>query len=205
MDKKNISTPSKDKVEYYLKEWLKKANYVAQENALNKLFWDTFPKNDNLDEILIKVSCLNDFYSTNIRWVFDVARHIKKLNVDERLKDNDMSLVQSIARVEVSGKNDKNDKKIINFYSFASKYCSHHKDKAKEFPIYDSYVKKVLLYFAKRDGFYDFKKADLKEYATFKDVLIKFSAFYDIKQYDLKEIDRYLWQLGKECFKKQKS
>lgn len=51
-----------------------------------------------------------------------------------------------------------------NFYSFTTKYCSHHCP--LDFPIYDSYVEKVLCYFRNRDKFASFKNQDLKDYAS---------------------------------------
>ena len=61
----NIPKPSKEEVEKYLKLWDSLENYVLQENSLNKLFYKTYPKNTDIDDILIKASSLNDFYSTN--------------------------------------------------------------------------------------------------------------------------------------------
>ena len=60
-----------------------------------------------------------------------------------------------------------------------------------------------MLYFKKRDKFDDFTKEDLKNYKTFKKILITFKNFYKIDEYDLKEIDKYIWQLGKEYFPKK--
>lgn len=186
-----VPKPCKKEVKKYLEKWDSLENYVLQENALDKLFFRTYPENDNIDDILIKASSLNDFYSTNIFSIFSVAKHIWALKIDERLKSNDETLVNDIANVNINGKNK-------NFYSFATKYCSHHNP--INFPIYDSYVEKVLLYFKKKDSFADFKKEDLKEYSKFKKVLISFKKFYNIDEYNLKDIDRYIWQLGKEYF-----
>lgn len=187
----DIPKPCKSEVKKYLKLWDSLENYVLQEDSLNKLFFRTYPLNNDIDDILIKVSSLNDFYSTNILSVFPVAKHILKLNIDSRLKDGDESLVDDIANLKINGK----DK---HFYSFATKYCSHHYPTV--YPIYDSYVEKILVYFQKKDGFSDFKKEDLKNYKTFKNVLMDFKKFYNIDEYNLKDIDRYLWQLGKEYF-----
>ena len=63
---KNIASPSASQVERYLCAWNDLDNYRLQENALNKLFFELAPKNDNIEDILIKASTLNDFYSTNI-------------------------------------------------------------------------------------------------------------------------------------------
>ncbi len=80
--KKNIPTPNKCEVEKYLKNWDSLENYVLQESALDKLFFDTYPNNKDINDILIKASSLNDFYSTNIFSIFPVAKHIQKLNID---------------------------------------------------------------------------------------------------------------------------
>ncbi len=188
-----IPKPCKNEVEKYLNKWDSLENYVLQENALDKLFFKVYPKNKDINEILVKASVLNDFYSTNIFKIFSVGKHILELNIDKRLKKGDTTLVNDIAKVTISGVEK-------NFYSFATKYCSHHYPKL--FPIYDSYVEKVLIYFMKKDHFEKFTKNDLKNYTRFKEILISFKKFYKIDEYNLKDIDRYLWQLGKEYFPK---
>lgn len=189
----NIPKPSIDQVKYWLNKWDELEDYVAQEEAIDKLFYGEFKSNDNLQNILIKCSVLNDFYSTNIFKIYPVAKHILSLNVDKRLEDNDVTLVDDIAKV-IIGDSEK------NFYSFASKYCSHHKP--LEYPIYDSYVEKVLLHFNKVYHFYTFTKTDLKEYSKFKTILIKFREFFKLEDFNLKELDKYLWQFGKYYFPK---
>ena len=190
----SIPKPCQKEVEKYLNKWDSLENYVLQESSLDKLFFKTYPKNDDINDILIKCSSLNDFYSTNIFSIFSVAKHILKLNIDKRLKEGDATLVNDIAKVKINGK----DK---NFYSFATKYCSHHFPTI--YPIYDYYVEKVLLYFRDKDHFLDFKKSDLKKYDLFKNILISFRNYYGLNEYNLKDFDRYLWQLGKDYFKKK--
>lgn len=186
-----VPNPCKKEVEKYLSIWDSLENYVLQENSLNKLFYDTYPNNTDINDILIKVSALNDFYSTNIFSVFSVAKHILSLDIDNRLNNKDETLVNDIANVMINGKEK-------HFYSFATKYCSHHNP--IDYPIYDSYVSKVLVYFNKINKFAEFKKDDLKDYKKFKEILVIFKKYYDIDEYNLKDIDRYLWQLGKKYF-----
>lgn len=190
----NIPTPSKKEVIKYLDKWDSLENYVLQEQSLDKLFLETYPKNTDIRDILIKASSLNDFYSTNIYSIFPVAKHICKLNIDKRLNIFDETLVNDIALIEINGKEK-------NFYSFATKYCSHHNP--IEYPIYDGYVEKILLHFCKQDNFSKFKKDDLKDYKKFKQTLLDFKKYYDIDEYNLKDIDRYIWQLGKEYLPKK--
>jgi len=188
-----IETPSKYEVEKYLNLWDYLENYTLQESALEKLFMKTYPLNDDLDDVLIKVCALNDFYGTNIFSPFTVAKHIISLNIDKKILEGDLWIVSEIALVKMNGG------KTKNFYSFATKYCSHHNPKV--YPIYDSYVDKMLKCCKVKNEF-DFKNEDLKDYAKFKQILIKFREYYDLEPFDLKQIDKYLWQAGKEYFPK---
>ena len=186
-----IPTPSKEEVYKYIKKWETLENYVNQENSLKKLFVDLIPENKLLEDILIKVSTLNDFYSTNIFSVFPVAKHILELDIDERLKVGDLSLVNDIADVKELDR---------TFYSFATKYCSHHNPEV--FPIYDNYVLRVLVHFKKIDHFSKFTHKKKKNYIRFNEVLDEFAKFYELENYSKKELDRYLWLVGKEYFKR---
>jgi hypothetical protein len=191
-----IPTPSEKELQQYLNKWDSLDNYVAQEKALNKLFINVYPNNTNIDEVLIKVSSLNDFYSTHLYSSYKMAKHITELDIDKRLQDEDFSLVEDIAKVI-----NKNDKQI-KYYSFASKYCSHHKPLV--YPIYDSFVDEVLWHYIKENKDSIFKKEDLKNYDKFKDILLNFKSSYNLNNYSLKEIDKYLWQFGKDFFNKNK-
>ena len=68
-----ILKPSAIEVEKYLKSWKNLKNYQLQEDALNKLFFELLPSNEEISVILLKVATLNDFYSTNIFSVYPVA------------------------------------------------------------------------------------------------------------------------------------
>jgi hypothetical protein len=188
-----LPAPSVEQVEYYLAQWDSLEDYHLQEDALDRLFFTLCPANTNISDILLKVSVLNDFYSTNIFKVYPVAKHILSLHIDERLQRGDVTLVDDIKTVTISGK-------AKSFYSFATKYCSHHRP--LDYPIYDSYVDEVLRYYRKADHFSIFQNDDLKEYASFKAILEAFRSFYHLDNYNLKELDKYLWQLGKRYFNK---
>ena len=192
----NIPKPSIEEVEKYLEKWKHNKEYCNKEEVLNKLFFEICPKNIDIKDILLKASTLNDFYSTNIFSIYLVAKHIcdDVTDIDSRLKKGDETIVGEIQAVTI-----KNDKPI-NFYSFASKYCSHHNP--EEYPIYDSYVDEVLWYFRKH-GFSNFLRKDLQDYVKFKGIILEFRDKYGLNNYTLKQIDQYLWQLGKEYFPKQ--
>ena len=187
--------PSPQEVAEYEQKWNTLADYVNQENALNKLFFNLCPENKDMSDILIKCSSLNDFYSTNIFKVHNVAKHFLNQKIDERLAVGDLNLVMDLANIEINGKR-------FFFYSFATKYCSHHRPDI--YPIYDSYVNKLLKYFRNRDGFMVFKEANLKEYSSYYNIIQSFKSFYGLQAFSVKQIDKYLWQLGKEAFNRYK-
>ena len=188
-----LPAPSTAEVRRYLAQWNALEDYRLQEDALDRLFFTLCPENKSLPDILLKVSVLNDFYSTKIFKVYPVAKRILALSIDERLRAGDVSLVDDIKKVEIG-------EKTRNLYSFATKYCSHHRP--LDYPIYDSYVDEVLRHYRRADGFAAFRNDELKIYPRFKSILEEFRRFYGLEQYDLKSLDKYLWQLGKTYFNK---
>ncbi len=184
-------TPNDSIVNSYLKIWETLDNYILQEKSLSLLFNKLCPNNTEIESVLLKVSALNDFYSTNIFDTFTVAKHIQNCHIDTALNRGDISLVNKIAPVKIKGK-------VRNFYSFASKYCSHHQPEI--YPIYDSYVEKMLTHFKKRDKYDSFRLIDLKEYTRFLEVIQNFKNFYELESFTLRQIDIYLWLVGKQYF-----
>ncbi|MGL5685560.1 MAG: hypothetical protein ACRCXQ_07195 [Vagococcus fluvialis] len=163
-------------------------DYYATIQSMKKLFSEDLKNNDNIEDILIKVSCVNQLYSTNIKYLHSVARHILGIeNIDKRLSEGDLTLIDDIAYVKI------NEDKHIRFYSFATKYCHLHSN--DKYSIYDSYVSKVLCYFNEQDKFIDEKLTDdkLRKYEFFDKVIEKFSESFGLKEkFSRQEIDRYL-------------
>lgn len=190
----DIPRPCSEELEKGLLSWQQLEDYVVQEEALDELFLRRCPENRSLSDVLLKVATLNTFYSTNIFTVTPVARHILKLDIDSRLAAGDLTLVEDLQRIEIGGKGKR-------FYSFATKYCSHHAPHS--FPIYDSYVDKILRYFRDTDGFCDFRNVELKSYKRFCEIIFHFRDAYGLQEYSVKDIDKYLWQLGKKYFPNQ--
>lgn len=185
----NIDTPTQSEMQKWIGLWSEQSN--SQDSALHKLFHHTYPHNNDLDEVLVKVATLNDFYSTNIFNIFAVAKHILSIpNIDSRLQSGDENLVGAIAQITINGK-------AKYLYSFATKFCAHHND--KDFAIYDSYVEKMLWHFQKCNRFSNFVRDDLRDYTKFKKTLNDFRTFYGLKC-NLKQLDRYLWLAGKTHF-----
>lgn len=189
---RDIERPSAAAVRRYLQSWDGLGHYTYQEEAVKKLFSVTYPANTEISEVLVKVAALNTFYSTNIRDVYAVARHIVDLNIDARLACGDETLVNEIARVTTQRGQMRNE------FSFATKYCSCHNNRA--YPIYDSFVAKVLLHFRDADSFAEFMESQLRDFPRFKRVIEAFQAFYGLEAFTAKEIDMYLWQFGKDSF-----
>ena len=194
----SIPRPTKEAVDMYLQKWTQLPAYTDQEEALYILFRETYPTNNKLNEVLIKCSCLNDFYGTNIFNIFPMAKHIMSLTIYSRLTDGDPTLVNDIARGH--GITSKSGKEL-NLFSFATKYCSHHNP--LEYPIFDSYVEKLLIHYRNLDRFSEFTSEELRDFVVFKRVIEDFRKVYHLEDYNLKQIDQYLWQFGKDVFPKQ--
>ena len=188
---KKPPAPNETILKSYLDKWETLENYTLQEKSLNLLFHSYCPTNNKIEHILLKVSALNDFYSTNIFDTYTVAKHILKCKIDQELEEGNEQLVNKIAPVTIKHR-------TINFYSFASKYCSHHKPES--YPIYDSYVEKILMHFKKKDKYDTFIKADLKNYQRFIEIIKNFQKHYNLMPFTLRQIDIYLWLAGKEYF-----
>ena len=78
---KKIVNPSACQINKFLRRRYALKNYTLQEKSLNKLFLKLCPKNKKIEDVLLKVSALNDFYSTNIYDTYSVAENIIKNNV----------------------------------------------------------------------------------------------------------------------------
>jgi hypothetical protein len=168
------------------------------DKAILNLF-EKFPENKKLDDVLLKTSVINDFYSTNIYGTFIIAKHIQQLNIDNALSAGYENVVSAIATGHgIISKRSEIIKKEINFYSFATKYCNwHNKDK---YPIYDSFVEKILITYRKRDQFFEFQNNELKDFKRFKEIIATFKNYYNLTKHDFKEIDKFLWIYGKAIF-----
>ena len=88
------------------------------------------------------------------------------------------------------------------YLSFASKYCNWHNQ--RDFPIYDSIVRKILGELNNRFGLGVAKKGDLRKYDVYCKALEELVKKCDLKsvicqnsKIDFKALDRYLWVLGK--------
>jgi hypothetical protein len=168
------------------------------ENALKELF-SQYPGNGNLSHVLLKVVTLNSLYSTQIRAhsetipnLLDVARHIhtNAKKIDSALAAGSTEIVETIARISVPGKKDRNN------FSFATKYCSWHKPEV--YPIYDSNVQRYLEFLQGRSTFAgDFNvSAPHWTYAAFCGAMDGLRKHYGLGSFTFKDIDKFLWSEG---------
>lgn len=189
--------PSPDIIEEWKINWENTEGNTEQEHALKKLFTELLPHNSDLDDVLIKVCTLNDFYSTNIYNVLSVAKVIKDMNFDNTF-NSDEALPKRVD--ELNDKVYEATKKHI--YSFSTKFFSHHRPDI--YPIYDSYVDKLLRYYRDEYQFFSFKDEKLLNYEGFYEVYIKFKKYFGLTQFTARDIDKFLWQAGKHHFPKYK-
>lgn len=199
----------KVKLEYniddILNEWKDLGAYTKQEEILCNLF-RKYPENTNFEDVVYKITILDSFYSTNLRFndktltadkdsksgVIEVANIILGIkDFDERVKNGDKKLVGQIVN---TAKQDKNMKSV---YSFATKYCSFHNP--EKYPICDNFVKEELKYYRnQKESNFDFRNNELEIYGKFVDVIKNFRNIFNLNKYSFKQIDQYLWLVGKK-------
>ena len=149
-----------------------------------------------MENILIKVSTLNALYGTNIKSLRPVAEKIYDLQIDGKIHGDSPSveIVNEMAVV-------KNKDKQRNNYSFATKYCHFHNENF--YPIWDSYVDKLLKTYNSEDKF-SAEKSDLRNFGEYKLFLKNFRDCYKISESEVPwpTLDKFLWLYGKEMFPK---
>lgn len=192
----DLKEPSEKEFKKYIDIWNNKYNreFVAgfdHEKLLNIVFEDYNHSNKNVKDMYIKCVMLDKLYSTNIKYMDSLVKHLVSIeNLDEMLSNGDAELVNIIKKVQVD------DDKTINYMSFASKYCNRYNP--EYYPVYDTIVKEIFSYYLSTLSFYKRKdKVELKDYASFKNVVDEFLKAYPfIKNYT--QLDNYLWTMGKE-------
>jgi hypothetical protein len=185
-----LARPTPDLLRSYVEKFEKDERYYVGDQAIIKLF-KLLPSNKDLEDVLLKLSVINDLYSTSIFATFKMAKHIQSLDIDGDLADHLPEVVNRIADVTISGKNRR-------FFSFATKYCSWHDQ--DNYPISDSFVEKLILAYQGQYGFAQFKKTDLRAYPRFKKIVEQFQQHFGLSDFGLKRLDKFLWLYGKEKF-----
>lgn len=186
-----LDRPTRELIEKYGKQFEQSNN--AEEEALKDLC-KIFPHDKDYKGVLLKSIVINTLYATQIGAIKNVARHIFALDIDARLQNGDPQVVDQIAKLTINGKERRN-------YAFATKYCSFHNPSS--YPIYDSFVDKLLRAYQRQDRFVSRPLGDLKDYRRFKEVLQGFVDFYGLGKFSARELDYFLWGYGKKKFAKR--
>lgn len=175
-------------VERYLDNWktFRDNKRFDLEKCINDIL-DKYPDNKNIQEVYIKVSIINDAYSTNIKDTYLVAKTIADMDIDKKLKAGELNLVNEIAD-EINSKT-----KCGRRYSFASKYCSFHKPEI--YPIYDRDNEDLLYAYQKKCKLLDFKfkRGKLKNYLDYVNIINKYKEIFSLEKFNYKQIDRFNW------------
>ncbi len=181
--------PNLDTVRSYIARFDANERYRTGDEGLSKLL-SAFSRNDNLDEILLKVTAVNKLYSTNILGVFEVAKRILELKIDRWLEVDSADVVDQIAEVRIKDK-------TRRFYSFATKYCCWHRPEG--YPMHDRFVNQSLWEYKKADSFANFDRCELSgKYARFREIVSGFRDHYQLAQFSFKQLDKFLWSYGQE-------
>ena len=115
----------------YLDIFASQEMYFVNDLKNLELFQKT-PGNKDAVDIRMKVSAVNDTEIGNKGILDNVVNHIHGLQIDERLKKDDLTLVEDIANFSVGAAKQ-------HLLHFASVYCNFHKPEI--YPIYsDQYL-----------------------------------------------------------------
>lgn len=194
-----LKIPTSKLVKEYNTNFYSNKNYVDDDNAI-KLLVNTFPNNNKIEEIIVKVYTLNFIYKTYIIKPYNIAVNIFNKKIDNKLRQGDPSVVDDIAIGHNVFKNGVG--KEFRFYSFATKYCYYHNNEL--FPLYDRYLENIIWEFKKNENasgfkfFSDFKREDLKEYSKYINILNSFKQAFKLTEFSIRELDIFLWSYGKE-------
>ena len=179
--------PNPEMIAYYIKN--KWSEYQFEENTLNLIF-DKFDNPNDLQCIFARLLALNSIYSTKLdtKKMFllsdVIIDHTKGLNLSNFIPN----LIDDIRTVF---------KKTYNYdpYSFVTKYFSHINEDS--YPIYDSYVKTMLLWYRYEFPEFNFEISDLEDYDRFKTIVKNFIHVFELNC-SLRQADKFLWAAGKE-------
>jgi hypothetical protein len=156
--------------------------WKAADRVLNYLA-QALPHNTGGDQVLLKAAILDRLYGTRVFALHAMASHIASVFSAHPSHQDECSLVEQVARLEVSRKDHE---------SFAAKYCHFFVDSA-HFPLYDKYARESVRLHLGR-GNYRCKHTS-QSYRNFYRDLASLRAALDFHP-TVRELDYYLWLRG---------
>lgn len=202
---KNIATLNKpSKVDYQKHMSIFNSKYASKFCFAHDTIIDSVFKQYKKNTVAynhIKAAIIDYAYSTRVKHMDELVLNIANIkNFDSLVSDGNPNLVNDMKKVAL------NNNEEINYLSFSSKYC--HRYNPNEYPIYDSYVERVLRTYQKQFHFFDetnnhkITQKSLKNYVFYKEVVDAFiNTYKSIGIDNYIKFDRYLWTVGKENFK----
>ncbi len=196
----NFELPKEETVKKACEQFDGDSETKIAEAALADLF-KTYPRNTNEAHVLLKVVALNDLYSTRIPLrspvrpnVFDLAKRIPELNLDEAFQAGSFEIVNTISAVQFP------PKRRVNRFAFATKYASWHRRDV--YPIWDSNVQNYLtclrrLHPTDWDIFSDgFGLSGNWGYPGFHALIVRFRSYFKLENVSFRDLDKFLWLRG---------
>ena len=188
-------TPTTEFVSHYADRFEEDDWSVATDKALDLLF-GAFPRNCRIEGVYLKVVALNDLYSAQIRRgrkdasaLYDLAKEICDLAIDEMLAKRLPQVVDKIAALRVGGKK--------CGYVFAAKYCHFHFP--DDYPIYESSNVEPLVYAYQKSSGQKVSHKDLAEdYGKFKKAVEGLRNRHGLAGFCFRQFDKFLLGYGKD-------
>jgi hypothetical protein len=187
MQNQTLQKPTPSLVRQYVTQFENDPEWFAADAAIT-LIIRTFPHNGNIEEVLLKVAAVNQLYNAGVytRAIYAVAKLICELDVDQKLDQGSLGLVDEIAHTEITGEKHR--------YVFATKFCHWHRPDF--YPIYDDVVSDLLWRYQKVDKFAEFQRGglDSENYPLYKEIIEKFRCHYGLTDLSFRELDKFLWR-----------
>jgi len=169
-------------------------------NDMNRSLMRLFKEmNDesNTFEVSIKVSALNQLYSTAIKYIKPVVKSIVDSMPESHSEFSEQQYVDLVDKIScakwvspITGKTHKR-----NNLSFASKYIHFISD--FKTPIYDSFIWIILQGYLSQEKKEKLSFSPPTNYMSFYCSFNDFKTTYNLHKYTNYQIDKFLWQYGK--------
>lgn len=185
---------TKELLDQFTAIFLRHPRYSVSDRAI-RMVMDAMPKNTTLPEVVAKVSVIKTLYATPIYDVYSICERIVHVpTFDLLLERGDLEAVKIVRSGH--GIRMKKTNKELDFYSFATKYCSFHNP--REYPIYDNLVADLLWTLNKEHKWtHNLYKYSLLDYGQFKTLLDTCAQFYSLGVESYKTLDQGLWIFAK--------